>query len=279
MIRALVARVEDHGWRRVRRWQDRDLRVGLRHDPAGPVAVLSPHLDDAVVNCWSRLTGDEDVVVVNVFTRLPPPGVLVFWDRLVRAADSRTLMEQRLEEDRAALALAGRRAVHLDLAADPYRSARATPTLGDIDRAVTAALPDGVARVLAPAVLAVVHPDHLLVREYARAVAAAGVPVELYADVPYGAQYGWPHWVSGVEPDPYLDPELSWRANAADLPDVLVEDRAQVTHLSPDGAASKLAAMRTYRSQFPMLDRGPIGQLREPQVHGHEVFWSLRPGD
>jgi hypothetical protein len=31
--------------------------------------------------------------------------------------------------------------------------------------------------------------------------------------------------------------------------------------------------MRTYRSEFAVLDRGPVRQLSNPAVHGYEVFW------
>src|SRR3954465_3348847 len=41
--------------------------------PAG-IALLSPHLDDAVLSCWHVLTGPGEVAVVNVFAGVPPAG-------------------------------------------------------------------------------------------------------------------------------------------------------------------------------------------------------------
>lgn len=75
-----------------------------------PAAVLSPHPDDALLSCWNLLAGAGDVTVVNVFTA-PPGGSdhshWGWWDRLTGAADWAQRMRERLEEDAAALRLAG----------------------------------------------------------------------------------------------------------------------------------------------------------------------------
>ena len=44
--------------------------------------------------------------------------------------------------------------------------------------------------------------------------------------------------------------------------------------LDAEQAAAKLAAMRAYR-EFAVLDRGPVGQLSNPAIHGYEVFWPV----
>jgi LmbE family N-acetylglucosaminyl deacetylase len=268
-----LALLERHAWAALRAVRDLGFRTRLRAAPGAPAVLLSPHPDDAVINCWSLLTADREVTVVNVFTAAPPPGTLVHWDRLCRAGDSASLMAERLVEDGEALALAGRRPVGLGFPAEPYRSPRGTPTLRRLDAALAAVAP-AASLVLAPAVVGTVHPDHLLVRAYALALRAAGVPVELYADAPYAVQFGWPSWVTGEPSDPRLDPEVAWRAGAAHLAS-LDRGRARVATLGDAAAAAKLAAMRTYRSQFAMLDRGPIGQLSERRVHGFEVFWRM----
>jgi LmbE family N-acetylglucosaminyl deacetylase len=144
-----------------------------------------------------------------------------------------------------------------------------------LDAALAGEVP-AASRVFAPAVLGVVHPDHLVVRDYALRLASAGIPVELYADVPYAVQFGWPPWVSGDDPDPHLDPEVAWRACPADLPNLLTRERARVAALDPGTAAAKLEAMRCYASQFAMLDQGPVGRMRNPRIHGFEVFWPAR---
>ena len=55
-----------------------------------PLAILSPHLDDAVLSCWHVLEGPEQARVINVFTADPPPGTPPpWWDRLTGASDPR----------------------------------------------------------------------------------------------------------------------------------------------------------------------------------------------
>jgi LmbE family N-acetylglucosaminyl deacetylase len=275
MMRRAARRAAAAGFHALADARNRGFSPMLRHDPSAPALVLSPHLDDAVIDCWSVLTADREIAVVTVFAGVPgQAGVLVHWDRLAGATDSAALMRARREEDRRALALAGREPRHLDLLPDPYRTPRRTPLLADLDRAVTAAVPAASA-VLAPAVLGVVHPDHLLVRSYALAVAGAGVPVELYADQPYAVQYGWPHWVTGGEPDPHLDVDAVWQATPGRVAPVGEAASARVVALDAPARAAKLEAMRAYETQFPMLDRGPIGQLSTPLVHGYEVLWPI----
>jgi hypothetical protein len=165
-------------------------------------------------------------------------------------------------EDREALALAARRPLNLPFLARSHRGWRPEPSLRALDGALA---PGPVAAVYAPAALGSPHPDHALVRDYALALARHGIPVRLYADVPYSVVYGWPAWVTGDAPDPRLDVDAYWGNGA--------RAGAEVVRLSAPAAGAKLAAMRTYRSEFAVLDRGPVHQLSNPAVHGYEVFW------
>jgi LmbE family N-acetylglucosaminyl deacetylase len=45
-----------------------------RIDPAAPLVILSPHLDDAVWSCFSLLAREQDVVVATVFAGIPDGG-------------------------------------------------------------------------------------------------------------------------------------------------------------------------------------------------------------
>jgi LmbE family N-acetylglucosaminyl deacetylase len=243
---------------------ERGFSPSLGHDPAAPPLLLSPHLDDAVIDCWSVLTAPGDLNVVNVFAGVPPRGRTTHWDRIVGASDSAELMERRIAEDGAALSKAGRTPHNLDLLEYQQREDRREPALGTIDAAVSQVVPTA-SRVLAPAVLGTLHPDHARVRAYALACHAAGIPAELYADLPYAVVYGWPHWVTGDPADPHLDVDAYWGETPAGDPRVVTLDEGQ--------AAAKLEAMRAYATQFPSLDRGPIGLLSNPKVHRFEVFW------
>jgi hypothetical protein len=239
------------------------------------VLLLSPHLDDAVLDCWSLLTGAADVQVLNVFAGVPAPGSVAYYDRLAGAADSAEHVRRRVAEDRSALALAGRTALNLEFLACAYTGGRLEPSFGRLDDALTAHTPEASA-VYAPAALGAAHPDHDLLRSYALALATRGIPVRLYADLPYCTVYGWPAWVTGRGPDPQLDVDAYWASSPSGA---LCKPRdAEVVRLDQAQAAAKLAAMRTYRAEFAVLDRGPIGQLSNPAIHGYEVFWPVPNG-
>jgi hypothetical protein len=207
--------------------------------------VVSPHFDDAVLSCWHVLAAPGAVTVVNVFTGMPEPGTLGWWDRLTGAADSAERMRERRMEDAEALGLAGATYDNLDLLDSQYRRngppAALAEALGDHLRDADT--------VYAPAVLYPVE-DHAVVLS-----AALGLrdDVRLYADLPHAAHYGLPGWVTG-QPD-VLDVDAAWRGRieAAGLdPDSL---RPQVHALEGPAFAEKLAAVERYRTQLPALER------------------------
>lgn len=262
---SIVGKLRRRFWRHAAPLLERGFAPRLRHDPDAPPLLLSPHLDDAVLDCWSVLTAPGELNVVNVFAGIPPAGAVTGWDRIAGATDSAALMRSRIDEDRAALARAGRVPVNLGFLEYQQREHRREPPLRAIDDAVVEAVP-AASRVYAPAVLGTLHPDHARTRAYALAAAAAGLPVELYADLPYAVVYGWPDWVTGDPADPHLDVDAYWGEQPPCDPRIVALDREQTV--------AKLDAMRAYATQFPTLDRGPIGLLSNPKVHGYEVFWA-----
>jgi hypothetical protein len=215
------------------------------------------------------------VAVVNVFARVPAAGPAGYFERLAGARDPAAHVRARLAQDREALGQAGRTAANLGFAALSHRRWRAEPSFARLDEALAAQL-DKAACVYAPAALGASHPDHELLLAYALAVGRQGLPVRLYADLPYCAVYGWPAWVTGAQPDPHLDVDAYWRESAGGA--VCVPSRAEVVRLRGPQAAAKLAAMRAYRAEFAVLDRGPVGQLSNPAIHGYEVFWPATNG-
>ncbi len=45
-------------------------------------AILSPHLDDAVLSCWHLLEQPGELIVINVFAGVPEDGGrLAWWDQ------------------------------------------------------------------------------------------------------------------------------------------------------------------------------------------------------
>jgi hypothetical protein len=86
------------------------------------IVVLSPHLDDAVLSCWHVLTAPGEVRVMTVFAGVPTEMTApAWWDRYTGATDSAERVRERIEEDRRALALAGRMAVNLSFLDEQYR--------------------------------------------------------------------------------------------------------------------------------------------------------------
>jgi LmbE family N-acetylglucosaminyl deacetylase len=272
-------------WRAMRHARaDAHMEPQLQRGESGTL-VLSPHLDDAVLDCWGELTSGDPVRVVNLFAGVPPAGTTPpLWDRITGATDSSARVRERLAEDASALALAGREPVNLPLLDAQYpRPERPEPET--LDRELAARLEgERFARVLAPAAIGG-HPDHVLARRYARVLARAGFAVTLYADLPYCVAHGWPGWVDGRGDDPYRDVDPFWSSFLAGVPELGELRAAQVVRLDGAAAAAKLEAMRCYRSQLPALAAGARGLLEDPEIHRYEVSWQLgvhtssRPAD
>jgi LmbE family N-acetylglucosaminyl deacetylase len=229
------------------------------------VAVLSPHLDDAVLSAWSVLRRSGSVRVVNVCAAVPPPGPPARWDRLTGARDAAERMRERLAEDRAALARAGREAVYLDFVDHQYRPRPIEPA------ALSSALSDAVAgstELWAPAGIGG-HPDHVQVREAALALRADGGPaVRLYGELPYAVRWGWPEWVSGRRSVEGLDVD-GWLAGF--LPEGTAAGERHV--LSRADARRKLRALRDYSTQWAALDALAPGGMRRRAVIRYEASY------
>jgi LmbE family N-acetylglucosaminyl deacetylase len=235
--------------------------------------VLSPHWDDAVLDCWGLLASDRAVNVVNLFAGIPAPGSLAGWDAITGAEDSALRARERLAEDALALERAGRRPLSLPLLDAQYRPPPGAPSLAELDRALAGAVASA-SRLHAPAGLGG-HPDHLLARRYARMLLRAGMPVTLYAELPYCVLHGWPHWVDGSEPDPHRNVDAFWRSFLGGVPELPGLRRAHVERLDDSAAAAKLEALRCYRTQLPSLDFGAGRVLSDPEIHRFEVSWEL----
>jgi hypothetical protein len=234
--------------------------------------ILSPHFDDAVLSCWRLLAGAGEVLVVNVFAGEPPPGTLGWWDELAGARDSAAAVRTRVEEDRQALALAGRTAVNLPFLDSQYRQGDHAPA--DIVKALReVTLPS--ARIYAPASLGNHHRDHTVVRAAALALRAHGADVTLYADLPHAIIEGWPRWVLGgsaAAADPAAE---LWVRQLGDTGIPMQRMQATVHRLPEQGYAGKLEAVLSYASQMAPLQR-VFGPLEDSQLIGLEVDWRLQ---
>jgi LmbE family N-acetylglucosaminyl deacetylase len=129
--------------------------------------------------------------------------------------------------------------------------------------------------LFAPATIAG-HADHEATLALAlNATERSGVPLHLYAELPYSTRFGWPHWVTGEAPNPALVPEERWEQRLAELP--LRRERLEAHPVRlPDGeAARKLEAVRAYATQFAALEVEPFGLLSHPRVLPFELMWSV----
>ena len=252
--------------------EERGFAPALRADPGAAALVFSPHLDDAVLDCFSVLAGGGEATVVNLFAGVPSGIGVTLWDSITGARDSAERVRERIAEDRAALAVAGRAPVNLEFLDHQYRRSP-EPGLKLLDAAISSAAP-AASRVFAPAGIGS-HPDHRLARRYARLLARAGVPVTLYAELPYCVMHGWPEWVDGREPDPCRNVDAFWTSFFAGVPELGDVRSARVERLDDARAAAKLKAMRTYATQYAALGYGARGLLDDPEIHRYEVFWDL----
>jgi LmbE family N-acetylglucosaminyl deacetylase len=229
-----------------------------------PVVILSPHLDDAVLSCWHLLDGPGDVRVLNVFAGVPPAGAATgWWDRASGSGDSAQAVRTRLEEDREALAVAGREGASLDFLDAQYRDDELDPAALEealrerVPRSalvyVPAAFAGGGGQRSMPVATDVPHPDHAAVRAAGTALRAAGYVTALYADLPHasvGAGNGWPGSaprLDGLVPEPHA--------------------------LTPPEFERKLCALREYRSQVGALERAFERRIDDPVLLRYEVVW------
>jgi LmbE family N-acetylglucosaminyl deacetylase len=245
-------------------------RGPVKYESDAAAVILSPHFDDSVLDFWSILCDSKPAHVVNVFAAPPLEPCLTEWDRFCGATDSVEWTERRRAEDMAALALVGREPLNLPFRQASVRAAAGEPPpdVSVIAGAIASAIGTASA-VLAPAGIGG-HPDHLLVRSVAEGFARQGIPVRLYADLPYAIRTGaWPTW---IDPDgglPAADEE--WSRSLQGVPQ-LDPERAHVLKLQPDQERAKLAALMAYETQFAQLD-GPNRLLSGPGMLRFEVSW------
>jgi hypothetical protein len=242
----------------------------LRVDPGAPELLLSPHWDDAVLDCWGLLSSARELQVLNLFAGVPPAGRAGVWEAVAGVRDSAERARGRIAEDALALSRAGRSALNLPMLDAKNRRRAPAGELGTLDEAVGAAVASA-SRVYVPAGIGG-HADHLLARSYGRALLRAGMPVTLYAELPYCVFHGWPSWVDGGPAAANRDVDAYWQAFLDDVPEMPALRSAEITRLDRTSAAAKLAALGCYETSLNYAVRQ---MLADPAFHGFEVSWRL----
>jgi LmbE family N-acetylglucosaminyl deacetylase len=245
------------------------------------VAVVSPHLDDAVLSAWLVLTGNRRTRVISCFAGIPQPSVQGSWDRRTGLSSGVAVAERRAE-DLSALALAESEAVHLDLLDEQYRGGRDAPR-AELARLLREHLVDAD-EVWLPAGLGG-HVDHVAARDAALLATGSMHRVRLYADLPYAGQPAWPVDVTGAPRDlavHYLLAALGRPARAQTWRSALEAggvrmDLAQrhIVKLTSFQFKEKVTAVRCYRSQMGALRCGSRHPFRERRLFAHEVYWTI----
>jgi LmbE family N-acetylglucosaminyl deacetylase len=253
--------------------------------PAGPLLVVSPHLDDAALSCFALLDTDERVTVLDVFTQRPEPEQHTQWDEQSGFAGSHEAHAARRQEEREALGPTGHRVLGADLLDSQYltggvddRDERDADRLAEVlekwvDRAgdqaavalpVGAGLPTGARPGLLDRARAKARrrllfnnsPDHVFVRDVGIETLRNRdeVVIWLYEELPYL----WAH--RGDRLVPLLADWAQRPVSAVSLP------------VDRDRKAAMLAA---YRSQLPMLFPQP--DRLAAVLPGTERYWVLPP--
>jgi LmbE family N-acetylglucosaminyl deacetylase len=229
---------------------------------ASSYAVVSPHLDDAVLSCGLFLAANPGSSVVTAFTHGPPRvSPLPPWDRDSRYfPDGADVMGVRRGEDISAAAMVNATTLHLGYWDGQYRTGEygyQGLAAAELPAAIAAEL---AARAREQAALAWViplgihHPDHQITAEAGLIFAARHTgPVYLYEELPYAPRY--PRVVTQRKKS------LSQRGY------LLVPDPA--LSFAPD-QAWKAAVVRCHASQ-----RRPLGRGLQTAVRSPERIWRL----
>lgn len=243
----------------------------LRFDAAALELLLSPHWDDAVLDCWGLLSSERRLQVVNVFAGIPTSARAGLWEAVIGAHDPEERARARMAEDARALAAAGREPLNLPLLDVSYRREGSYEVgLEELDRALSEQVPSA-SRVYVPAGIGA-NRDHLLTRRYGRALLHAGVPVSMYAELPYCTFHGWPPWVDGNAPSPRRNVDAYWESFLGGVPEMPPLRAAEVVRLDAATATAKRAALESYETSLSYAFRR---MLADPAFHAFEVRWEL----
>ncbi|HZR14198.1 MAG TPA: PIG-L family deacetylase [Acidimicrobiia bacterium] len=138
----------------------------IRTDVLARVAVVSPHLDDAVLSAGRFLAANPGTVVVTAFAGTPPGRPLSRWDRRCGFAEGDDVAAARRQEDERALALLACQPVWLEHVEAAYLDGRPQVDLDDLAATLDAVVAaSSVSAVCVP--FGLVHPDHVLTHQAA----------------------------------------------------------------------------------------------------------------
>jgi len=224
--------------------------------------VISPHLDDAVLSCFTRLSTEPTVVVTVLGGAPADTDLLAEYDRITGASSSRSRVFERVAEDQEALTGLATAVTRLPFLDAQYGD---RPSVREVADAVVINC-QGADEVLFPAGLGG-HVDHVLTRDACLLAASNGLfgssRLIVYADYPYASENaGWPRWVASGLAEQF-DPSDDWAGVMSVFTECGLSLTPKIMRLSDDQVANKLDRAQTYRSQFAPLD-GENGRVSGP---------------
>jgi LmbE family N-acetylglucosaminyl deacetylase len=175
--------------------------------PSGPLLLVSPHLDDAILSCAALVHRAESIEVLTIFAGSPDPPQRGWWDERCGFENSTESMATRRREDAAAYAGTPHRLEYLELLELQHVPGRTTDDRDEIARAMrtwlgdrptgTVALPAGAGcpmgrlarwrrRLRRETCSPPQHPDHVFVRDIGlEIVGDSSATALLYEELPY----------------------------------------------------------------------------------------------
>ena len=245
--------------------------------PSGPLLLVSPHLDDAVLSCAALIARLEPLDVLTVAAGAPDPPVQGWWDLETGFASSAESVPTRLREDETAFAGTSHRRTYLPLLEVQHQEGGRTPTDAHaLSAAVTSwlagergtvALPAGagcrqsrISRRLARLAgrepcSPPQHPDHLWVRDVVlHALAETDALPLLYEELPY---------LFGGRADRVVEEVAGRNGSSAERIELPVDRNEKARRIS------------AYSSQIAHLS-DPARPLDDPEtIPARECYWLL----
>ncbi len=219
--------------------------------------ILSPHFDDAAVNCYSVLN-NTGVSVVTVFGASPQDHTVTLWDMICGIPSSRKMMIQRIAENKQALTGFKVQLIDLDFLDNQYRKINISKN--DIASKLDSLIPKD-STIFAPLALGQLysHPDHKLVRE--AALMLKNRRLIFYPDVPY------------------MKLSTDNNKTAAKIVKLArdslnIKLKPVINHLTQEDVASKINLIKNYDTQYTMTNLMSFGGLTRIKKLNYELFFN-----
>ncbi|HET9098287.1 MAG TPA: PIG-L family deacetylase [Candidatus Saccharimonadales bacterium] len=224
------------------------------------LVVLSPHLDDALINCFHAIHVQK-ALVTTVFSGVPRSRVNKLWDILGGESDgSRMMLKRRQEDIRALKLISPESPIHLNFLDHQYASGD-RPSIEEMAKEIITKAPAGCV-FLAPLAASRVrrHPDHILIREIGLYLRKQGHEVRFYPDSPY-------MFLPKV-----LNPRAGnkLRQTAASMLGGAVE--ISMYKLRPAETQLKCRALHMYKSQYRLVNINSLGGLTRVCRRNYEII-------